>query len=189
MGTRNADSEQWLDLAPRYGWDSWRRRIVGARSSREVREMAPRTRYLTTRGQSQRNARFAPATCPPCSAFCWVRHCAPRPIRQRQIDGERGAAGTDSRGPHSSEHGTRAIDEWTPPVGAGVSLGWLRGRKGKLGQKGCWSAHEGFCSFSILFPILFSLFPNSIWITNFEFKLVTNLFSNHIVKLKYKFWK
>jgi hypothetical protein len=45
------------------------------------------------------------------------------PIRQRQKYGERGAAGTDSRGPHSSEHGTRATDEWTPQVGAGVSLG------------------------------------------------------------------
>jgi hypothetical protein len=40
-------------FAPRYGRDGGCRRIMEARGSRKVREVAPRTRYLTPLGHSQ----------------------------------------------------------------------------------------------------------------------------------------
>jgi hypothetical protein len=71
-----------------------------------------------------------------------------------------------------------------------------RKRAGHAVEKGEWAKmvfgrpRKAFALFYfILFPIPFFLFPNSIWIKNFEFKLGPNSFSNHIVKLKYKFWK
>jgi hypothetical protein len=73
-------------FAPHYGRDGGRQRIVEARGSRKVCEVAPRTRYLTPRGHSQGGARFAPATCPPHSVIRWGRICPPRPIGQRRRD-------------------------------------------------------------------------------------------------------
>jgi hypothetical protein len=132
----------------------------------------------------------AESVCPPCSEESVEGGGRRLTCGSRGPEAERGWRTGSTQQSHARPRGGGRVADRAPVCrhGVKVAMGCPRGREWEWARMVVRRPRKAFALF-YLFPILFSLFLNSIWITNFEFKLGPNLFSNHIVKLKYKFWK